>query len=73
MTTWALWIRAETEDEAARLGREWAEAEPNLDFVGVVSVEPRIHPWEGTPLHGVWTVTVAAPERATDLTLGLSA
>jgi len=65
MTSWALWIRAETEDEAAAEGREWADAEPNLTFEGVLSVEPR-------EFYGVWTVTVAASQTVDQPTLGLA-
>jgi hypothetical protein len=63
---WPLWIRAQSEADAAARGRAWADAEPRLSFVRVASVEPRPGLWR------VWTVTVEAePARADELTLGL--
>ena len=63
---WPLWIRAEDRTEAAAKGREWADAEPNHEFVRVVSVTPRPAMWH------VWTVVVeTTPRVAEPMTLGL--
>jgi hypothetical protein len=62
-----LWIRAETEADAAAQGQAWADAEPRWTFVRVVSVTPHPTFWR------VWTVVVeAAPIDVAPLTLGLA-
>jgi hypothetical protein len=62
--TYPLWIRAETVEDAATQGQAWADAEPALDFVRVVSVEPHPDFWR------VWTVTVeTAAGEALQMTL----
>ena len=64
---WPLWIRAADEADAAAQGRAWADAEPRLEFLRVVSVEPHPQHWR------VWTVTVETEPRADGpLTLGLA-
>lgn len=63
--TWPLWIRAETVEDAKAQGQAWADAEPRLDFVRVVSVEPHPTFWR------VWTVTVETTSRE-PMTLGLT-
>lgn len=63
--TYPLWIRAESSDDAAAEGRAWADAEPSLTYLRVVSVEPHPTFWR------VWTVTVEAVAGERPMTLGL--
>ena len=63
--TFPLWIRAETPEAAAVQGRAWADAEPRLTYLRVVSVEPHPTFWR------VWTVTVEAVVGEAPMTLGL--
>ncbi|MBE3070955.1 MAG: hypothetical protein IMZ66_12035 [Planctomycetes bacterium] len=64
--TFPLWIRGESEADAAAQGQAWADAEPLWTFVRVVSITPHLEFWH------VWTVAVeVAPVNAAPLTLGL--
>lgn len=58
--TWPLRIEAETPEDAEAQGRAWAEAEPRLVFVRVVSVVPHQVAWH------VWTVTVETTDRESE-------
>jgi len=63
MTTFPLWIRAQTPEDAARQGQAWADAEPAWSFLRVVSVVPH------ATFYLVFIVTVECEPMG--LTLGL--
>jgi len=47
------WFTAETIEDAVRQAREWAEAEPNVEYYEIVSIEAV----NGSPRRGLWDVT----------------
>jgi len=47
------WFTAETIEDAVRQARVWAEAEPNIEFCEIVSIEAV----NGRPRRGLWDVT----------------
>jgi hypothetical protein len=47
------WFTADTIEDAVRQARQWAEAEPNIDYYEVVSVQAV----DGRPRRGLWDVT----------------
>lgn len=47
------WFTADTIEDAVRQAREWAEAEPNVEYYEVVSIEAV----NGSPRRGLWDVT----------------
>jgi hypothetical protein len=44
---------ANTIEDAVRQAREWAEAEPNIDYYEIASIQAV----NGTPRRGLWDVT----------------
>ncbi len=47
------WFTAETIEDAVRQAREWAEAEPNVEYYEIVSIEAV----NGSPRRSLWDVT----------------
>lgn len=47
------WFTADTIEDAVRQAREWAEAEPNIEYYEIVSIEAV----NGRPRRGLWDVT----------------
>lgn len=47
------WFTAETIEDAGRQAREWAEAEPNVEYYEIVSIEAV----NSSPRRGQWDVT----------------